>query len=47
MNNQSYLFAANIAVWIGVCGYLLFLGRVQKQLAKKLARMEMLRDDAD
>lgn len=47
MNNEGYLFIANIAVWLGVCGYLLFLGRVQKRLAKRLARMEMLRDETD
>lgn len=47
MNNEGYLFAANIAVWLGVCGYLLFLGSVQKRLAQRLARMEMLRDDAE
>ncbi len=47
MNNEGYLFAANVAVWLGVCGYLTFLGRVQKRLAKRLAMMETLRDEAE
>ncbi len=45
MGNEAYLFAANVAVWLGVCGYLLFLGRGQKRLATRLKQMEMMRDD--
>jgi len=45
MEKETYLFAANALVWIGVGGYLLFLSRVQARLKKRLNRLEMSRDD--
>jgi CcmD family protein len=42
MDNQSYLFVANVAVWLGVGGYLLFLAGNQKRLERRLAQMEAL-----
>ncbi len=47
MTNETYLFAANVAVFLGACGYLLFLGAAQKRLAAKIARLEMMRDDGE
>lgn len=43
--STSYLIAANIAVWIGLGGYLLLIARNQKRLDERLRQMEMLRGD--
>lgn len=40
MDNTGYLLAANVAIWLGVGGYLLFLAGRQKRLELRLARME-------
>jgi CcmD family protein len=46
MGKEIYLFAANAAVLLGLCGYLVFLGLRQKALEARLRRMEALRGDA-
>ena len=44
MDYQTYLMAANIAVWLGLGGYLAFLGMRQKALATRIRQMEMMHD---
>jgi CcmD family protein len=45
MGKENYLLAANVAVWLGVCGYLLFLAGRQKRLERRLRQLETLRED--
>jgi CcmD family protein len=40
MDNTGYLLAANVVIWLGIGGYLLFLAGRQKQLELRLARLE-------
>lgn len=40
MDNTGYLLAANVAIWLGIGGYLLFLAGRQKRLELRLSRME-------
>lgn len=44
MDYQTYLLAANVAVWLGLGGYLALLGMRQKTLAARIRQMEMLQD---
>lgn len=39
MNDVSWLMYANIAVWIGLGGYLLFLGRKTARLESRISRL--------
>jgi len=41
MDNTGYLMAANVVIWLGVGGYLLFLAGRQKRLELRLRRMEV------
>jgi CcmD family protein len=43
--NTGYLFAANVAVWLGVAGYLVFLASRQAALSKRIRQTEILGDD--
>lgn len=45
MGNQGYLLAANVAVWLGLCGYVVFVASRQKQLERRLKQLETLRDE--
>lgn len=45
MGNQTYLLAANIVVWLGLCGYLAFVASRQKHLERRLKQLETLNDD--
>ncbi|MFZ5427444.1 MAG: CcmD family protein [Thermodesulfobacteriota bacterium] len=45
MGNQTYLLAANIAVWLGLCGYVAFVAARQKNLDRRLKQLETLKDD--
>ncbi|MGE4296456.1 MAG: CcmD family protein [Desulfovibrionaceae bacterium] len=47
MDNTGYLLAANVLVWLGVGGFVLFLARSQKSLETRIAHMEHLGDDHD
>ena len=47
MDNTGYLLAANVVVWLGVGGYLLFLAGRQKRLELRLKRMEALDDHGE
>lgn len=38
----GYLFYGNLAVWLGLCAYLAWLGAKAAMIEKRLARMEIL-----
>ncbi len=40
MDNTGYLLAANVVIWLGIGGYLVFLAGRQKRLEARLRRME-------
>ncbi len=46
MTNETYLFAANIAVWLGIAGYLAFLGVRSASMERRITQMEQLEDDS-
>lgn len=45
MGKETYLFAANVIVWVGIACYVVFLAATQKRLEKRLKRLEMSHDD--
>jgi CcmD family protein len=45
MGKESYLLAANIMVWLGLCGYVAFVASRQKRLERRLKQLEALQDD--
>jgi CcmD family protein len=45
MGKEAYLFAANIAVWLGIGLYVAFLAGAQKRLERRIKRLEVLGDD--
>jgi CcmD family protein len=45
MSNQGYLLAANIVVWLGLCGYMAFVASCQKRLERRLKQLEALQHD--
>lgn len=45
MGKETYLLAANVAIWLGLCGYVLFLAARQKRLENRLKQLETLHDD--
>jgi CcmD family protein len=45
MNEITWLLAANIAVWLGLGVYIVFLGCKQQGLSKRLQQVEMLKHD--
>lgn len=45
--NTGYLFAANVAVWLGIGGYLVFLASRQAALSNRIRRKELLSDGDD
>ncbi len=44
MDYQTYLLAANVAVWLGIGGYLLLLGARQRRIETRIRQMEQLRN---
>ena len=46
MDRLTYLFAANAAVWAGLCGYLVFLALRHKALEARCRRLDALVGDA-
>lgn len=46
MGKDIYLFAANVAVWLGLGAYAAFLAGAQRRLARRIKRLEALGDDA-
>ena len=47
MDSITYLFAANIAVWIGLGAYILVLALGQKRINSRITQLEALRHDND
>lgn len=45
--NEMWIVYASAAVWIGIGLYATFIACAQRSLARKLARIEELRDDQD
>jgi len=45
MGKENYLLAANVVVWLGVCGYVVFVAARQKHLERRLKQLETLRND--
>ncbi len=45
MDSSLWLLMANAAVWIGMGGYLCFLGANQKRLASRIRQMELLKNE--
>jgi len=45
MGKETYLLAANVVVWLGLCGYLAFVAARQKRLEQRLKQLETLNDD--
>lgn len=41
---MNYLIMANVCIWIGVGGYLLFLARQQCVLERRVQQLEILDD---
>ncbi len=46
MDYQGYLMTANVAIWLGIGGYVLFLGLKQQRFETRLTQMERLSDDS-
>jgi len=45
MGKEGYLLAANVMVWLGLCGYVIFVATRQKRLERRLKQLEALQDD--
>lgn len=44
MDYTGYLMIANVAVWVGIGGYLFFIGGKQRRFEMRLKQMEQLSD---
>ena len=42
MQSYEWLLYANVAVWLGIGGYLFFIARTQKNLERRLQQVELL-----
>ncbi|WP_338669937.1 CcmD family protein [Pseudodesulfovibrio methanolicus] len=47
MSATVYIFIANVAVWLGVAGYLAFLASRSAGLEKRIRQLELLGDEHD
>ncbi|MFP5223349.1 MAG: CcmD family protein [Acidobacteriota bacterium] len=45
MGKEGFLLVANAIVWLGLCGYLVFMATRQKRLERRLKQLETLKDD--
>ncbi|GFK94271.1 hypothetical protein NNJEOMEG_02113 [Fundidesulfovibrio magnetotacticus] len=45
MGNQTYLLAANVIVWLGICGFVAFVATRQARLERRLKQLEALHED--
>jgi len=45
MGKEGYLMAANVVIWLGVCGYVAFVATRQKHLERRLKQLDALRDE--
>jgi len=44
-SNLGYLLAANVALWLGIAGYLAFLASRQGRLERRIQQMETIQND--
>ncbi len=42
---MTYLIFGNIAVWLGIGGYLFYLSTIQKRLSLKIRQLEVSADE--
>ena len=42
---MNYLFIANVCIWLGVGGYVLFLARQHSVLGRRVRQLEILDGD--
>lgn len=47
MDAVGWLLVANMAAWLGIGAYVVFLAIAQRKLANGLKHMEMLRHDCE
>ncbi|GAB7024358.1 CcmD family protein [Salidesulfovibrio brasiliensis] len=47
MSAEQYLFIANALVWVGVAGYIAFLGSRTLGLSRRVQQLELLGDGDD
>ncbi len=47
MSATTYLFIANVAVWLGVAGYLAFMAAKSSGLEKRVQQLEILGEGND
>jgi len=47
MSDLIFLWLANIFVWMGICGYLIFLGRSGKRINERLQQLEIEEYDSE
>ena len=45
MESSNWLLMANVAVWVGLAGYLFFIARKHCELSKRVRQMELLNND--
>ncbi len=45
MDSSTWLMMANIAIWLGLGGYLCLLASNQKRLDRRIRQMELLKDE--
>ncbi len=45
MSAITYLFIANVIVWLGLAGYVVFLTGRSKALDRRIRQLEMLGED--
>lgn len=44
MQHTDFLFAANVVVWLGIGGYLVFLALGQRKLTQRFQQLELMHD---
>lgn len=45
MQGYEWLLYANVAVWLGIGGYIFIIARFQQRLEQRLRQMEIMHDD--
>ncbi|MCT4534165.1 CcmD family protein [Halodesulfovibrio sp.] len=44
MESSNWLLMANVAVWVGIAGYLFVIARKHCELSKRIRQMELMND---
>lgn len=45
--NETHLLWANLAVWLGICGYVALLAAKAARLTRRVERLELLGNDEE